>query len=145
MQQKVGKTRNYSIAAKRIEKPVMDIFWFSFSKHYFASLCQLTCLHVSRLLIMTSLDQQITVMEHTMYTPKSGWISDLDTCDSYFSNRGPVTECVSKSEMTIEQAKQGHREQDHLSKLERRALKKARREGQLQTQGLCYPQNNEIN
>jgi len=73
-------------------------------------------------------------MEHTLTVPKTGGIVDMDTCNSYYNNVGPVTECVSKSEMTVESAKQGHREQDHLSKLERRFVKKAKREDRTQTQ-----------
>lgn len=55
----------------------------------------------------------------------------MDTCNAYYSSVGPVTECVSKSEMTVKSAKQGYRDEDHLGKLARRALKKERREKRL--------------
>jgi len=74
---------------------------------------------------------KITVMEHTMYSPQLVGIEELLTCDTYCSNRADIPDVVSKSEMTIQQALQGHREEDHLSKLERRAFKKAKRDGQL--------------
>ena len=68
-------------------------------------------------------------MEHT-----TGLKSDLCTnhdwerCESYYSNVGHVRESVSRSEMTVTSAKRGYRDEDHLSKLERRALKKSERE-----------------
>lgn len=87
---------------------------------------------------MIWLNLQITIMEHTLSLPKSGrHVSSLDTCDSYYSNVGPVKECVSATEMNIKSAKRGHRTRDHLSKKERRALKKAEIAGNAPTDGKC--------
>ncbi|XP_067944429.1 uncharacterized protein [Watersipora subatra] len=66
-------------------------------------------------------------MEHTL-KPSTDTINGCwETCDSYYSNKGRVRESVSMKEMTIKSAKQGHRPEDHLSKAERRKLKKLKR------------------
>ncbi|XP_067944271.1 uncharacterized protein [Watersipora subatra] len=71
-------------------------------------------------------DVQITVMEHRMSVPVFRPIDEWDKCTSYYSNHGAVRQCVSSTEMNVKSAKQGHRDEDHLCKLERREFKKAK-------------------
>lgn len=59
-----------------------------------------------------------------MNVPEFRPVNEWEKCTSFYSNNGPVRECVSYSEMNIQSAKQGHRECDHLSRLERRQFKK---------------------
>lgn len=68
---------------------------------------------------------QITFMEHAN-DPSSH--SDLScgqwkTCNSYYSNTGPLRKRVSKRQMNVASAKRPHTSDDHLSRLERRALR----------------------
>lgn len=78
-------------------------------------------------------------MEHTLSLPNAGHhIAGFKTCDSYYSNNGPVKERLSKTEMNIPSAKRGRSAQDHLTKRERRALRKAEREGTTQSTGVFY-------
>ena len=67
-------------------------------------------------------------MEHRLRPSFQSSHDNWDTCESYYSNVGHVRESVSRSEMTVTSAKRGYRDEDHLSKLERRALKKSKQE-----------------
>lgn len=73
---------------------------------------------------------QITMMEHTLSScdVRSG---SWKTCDSYYSNTGPVRKRVSSSAMTTKSAKRAHNKEDHMTKAERRQLKKIKRAGEL--------------
>ncbi|KAF6035528.1 hypothetical protein EB796_006161 [Bugula neritina] len=73
-------------------------------------------------------DLKITVLEHTLSMTNRGDPSMSNTCTGYYSNQGNVRECVSKNEMNIRSAMQGHRPQDHLTRQERRAVKVSQHE-----------------
>ena len=64
------------------------------------------------------------MMEHTLTGNSDTVVGTWDSCNSYYSNVGSVRQCVSKTEMSVKSAMQGHREEDHLSKKERRLRKK---------------------
>lgn len=54
-----------------------------------------------------------------------------DVCTAYYSNAGPVRERVLQSQrgMPVEHAVRGYREEDHLTKRERRELRKTAKSG----------------
>lgn len=69
----------------------------------------------------------MAVMEHTRTVGQA--IDEHEkSCSALHSNYGDVLEKKSHSEMNMKSAMQGYYESDHLSKQERRELRRARRD-----------------
>ena len=66
---------------------------------------------------------QFNVFEHTRSSSRAYSCVVPKTCNAYYSNVGPIKECISKSatgnKMNVRSAQQGCRQRDLLSKRER--------------------------